>query len=51
MNKDSSNSGLYWVIGISVVGIAGYLVYKNWYNKNIENNKAVGFYNWITQTF
>ena len=47
----NSNTGLYWAIGISVVAIGGYLLYKKWYDDNIKNNKAVGIYNWITETF
>jgi hypothetical protein len=47
----NSNTGFYIVIGVSVLAIGGYLVYKNWYNQNIKDNKAVGIYNWINETF
>jgi uncharacterized protein YneF (UPF0154 family) len=47
MNKSSSNSGFYWVIGLYLVGIGGYVLYKKWYDKNIKDNPAFTFYDWL----
>jgi len=51
MTSSSSNSGLYWVLGLTAVGIAGYFVYQKWYNDNIKDNPAIKTYNWFTDIF
>jgi uncharacterized protein YneF (UPF0154 family) len=51
MENKSSNNGVYWVIGLTVVGIGGYLIYQNWYNQNIKDNPAVKTYNWFNKIF
>jgi len=51
MADKNSNNGVYWFIGISVVGIGGYILIKKWYDDNVNNNPAVKTYNWFTDIF
>lgn len=48
MTNSNSNSGVYWMIGITVVVGGGYLIYKKWYDEQIKTNPAFSFYNWLT---
>ena len=51
MASSSSHSGLYWVLSLTAVGIAGYFVYQNFYNQNIKDNPAISAYNGLTSTY
>jgi uncharacterized membrane protein YebE (DUF533 family) len=46
-----SNNGLYWVFGLTALGIAGYFVYQNFYNQNIKDNPAISAYNGFIDTY
>ena len=48
MKNKNSDSGVYWVIGITVVFGGGYLLYKKWYDEHIKTNPAFSLYNWFT---
>jgi len=46
-----SNNGVYWFIGITVVGFGGYLIAKKWYDDQVASNPAFTFYNWFNSNF
>ena len=41
--KNNSNTVIYVMIGVGVVGV---LVY-GWYKKNVQENKAISFIQWV----
>jgi LPXTG-motif cell wall-anchored protein len=49
VNKNS-NTGVYIVIGISVVGLGGYFIFKKWYDDKVKSNPAFSMYNWFQNT-
>ena len=45
-SNKSSNTGVYWVVGISVVGISVYLVAKKYYDEKIKTNPTFSVLSW-----
>ncbi len=48
MVKNYSNNGIYWVVGLTVLGVGGCLLFNKWYEDNLKSNPAFTFTKWIT---